>query len=90
MVDPQRATGRPPHEALRSARIGLPFPAVDTDFWAAFPIISFGTTGGNALVWGIGLLCLIAGGVLPISTRFMDHSGDTIRDHGMEFDERTS
>ena len=30
------------------------------------------------------------GGLLPISTRFMDHSGDRIRDPGMEFDERPS
>lgn len=58
--------------------------------WAAFPIISLGTTGGNAVVWWLGLLCLIAGGLLPISTRFMDHSGDRIRDQGLEFDERTS
>jgi hypothetical protein len=58
--------------------------------WAAFPIVSFGTTAGNAVVWWIGLLCLIVGGLLPISTRFMDHSGDRIRDPGMEFDERPS
>jgi hypothetical protein len=28
--------------------------------------------------------------VLPVLTRYMDHSGDTIRDVGMEFDDRTS
>jgi hypothetical protein len=58
--------------------------------FAAFPIISFGATGGNDLVWWIGLFCLVLGGVLPVVTRFMDHSRDTIRDIGMEFDERTS
>jgi hypothetical protein len=28
--------------------------------------------------------------VLPVWTRYMDHSGDTIRDVGVEFDDRTS
>lgn len=58
--------------------------------FAAFPIISFGTTGGSGLVWWIGLLSLVMGGVLPVWTRYMDHSGDRIRDVGMEFDDRTS
>ena len=58
--------------------------------FAAFPIISFGTTSGNALVWWVGLLSLVLGGVLPVWTRYMNHSGDTIRDVGMEFDDRTS
>ena len=58
--------------------------------FAAFPIISFGTTGGSVVVWWIGLLSLVLGGVLPVLTRYMDHSGDTIRDVGMEFDDRTS
>jgi len=57
---------------------------------AAFPITSFGTTGGNSLVWWIGLFSLVAGGVLPVMTRFMDHSTDTIRDTGMEYDDRPS
>jgi hypothetical protein len=57
---------------------------------AAFPITSFGTTGGNSLVWWVGLLSLVAGGVLPVMTRFMDHSTDTIRDTGMEYDDRPS
>jgi hypothetical protein len=56
----------------------------------AFPITSWGTTAGNYLVWWIGFICLVAGGVLPIWTRFMDHSGDTLRDVGPEFDDRTS
>jgi hypothetical protein len=57
---------------------------------AAFPIISFGAMGDNPWVWGIGLATLVAGGLLPIITRYMDHSGDTIRDAGMEYDDRTS
>lgn len=58
--------------------------------FAAFPIISFGTTGGSAVVWWLGLLCLVLGGILPVWTRYMDHSTDTIRDVGVEFDDRTS
>jgi hypothetical protein len=57
---------------------------------AAFPITSWGTTAGSALVWWIGFISLAAGGVLPVLTRYMDHSGDTIRDAGMEFDDRPS
>jgi nitrate reductase NapE component len=58
--------------------------------FAAFPITSFGTTGGYRLVWWIGLASLVAGGVLPIMTRYMDHSTDAIRDVGMEYDDRPS
>ena len=58
--------------------------------FAAFPIISWGTTGGNYLVWWIGFVSLVAGGLLPVMTRYMDHSRDTVRDVGMEFDDRTS
>jgi hypothetical protein len=58
--------------------------------FAAFPITSWGTSAGNDLVWWIGLICLIAGGLLPIITRYMDHSADTVRDAGMEFDDRAS
>jgi hypothetical protein len=58
--------------------------------FAAFPLTSLGATGGSAFVWWLGLLCLIAGGLLPIVTRFMDHSQDKPTDVGMEFDERTS
>jgi nitrate reductase NapE component len=58
--------------------------------FAAFPIISLGTMGGSSLVWWLGLISLVLGGVLPVWTRYMDHSGDTIRDVGMEFDDRTS
>lgn len=57
---------------------------------AAFPIVSVGTTGGSTLVWWIGLLSLVVGGVLPVWTRYMDHTADTIRDVGIEFDDRTS
>jgi hypothetical protein len=58
--------------------------------FAAFPITSWGTTGDNRLVWWLGLLSLVVGGLLPVWTRYMDHSGDTIRDVGMEYDDRTS
>jgi 4-hydroxybenzoate polyprenyltransferase len=58
--------------------------------FAAFPLTSFGKLGNSPLVWWIGLLCLVAGGALPVVTRFMDHSGDRIRDVGIEFDDRTS
>jgi nitrate reductase NapE component len=58
--------------------------------FAAFPIVSVGTTGGGTLVWWVGLVSLVLGGVLPVLTRYMDHSHDTIRDVGMEFDDRTS
>lgn len=56
----------------------------------AFPITSWGTTAGSYPVWWIGFLCLIAGGLLPVATRYMDHSTDTIRDVGPEYDDRTS
>jgi hypothetical protein len=58
--------------------------------FVAFPIISLGTTGGSSLVWWAGLMSLVLGGVLPVLTRYMDHSGDTIRDAGIEYDDRTS
>jgi hypothetical protein len=58
--------------------------------FAAFPTISFGTTTASNLVWWIGLVILVLGGVLPVWTRFMDHSRDAVRDVGMEFDDRTS
>jgi hypothetical protein len=58
--------------------------------FAGFPITSWGTTSGTYLVWLIGLGSVILGGVLPIWTRYMDHSTDTIRDVGMEYDDRTS
>ncbi len=57
---------------------------------AAFPIISLGAMADNAWVWGFGLVTLVAGGLLPIITRYMDHSGDKVRDAGMEYDDRTS
>jgi hypothetical protein len=56
----------------------------------AFPITSWGTTAGNYLVWWIGFISLVVGGLVPVTTRYMDHSGDKIRDVGMEFDDRTS
>jgi hypothetical protein len=58
--------------------------------FAAFPIISVGTTRGGSAMWWTGLLVLVAGGVLPVLTRYMDHSRDSIRDVGVEFDDRPS
>lgn len=58
--------------------------------FAAFPITSWGAMSGHGLVWGIGLISAVIGGILPILTRFMDHSTDAIRDVGMEYDDRTS
>ena len=58
--------------------------------FSAFPLVSVGATGGFAVVWWLGLLCLVAGGLLPVATRYMDHSRDKPTDIGMEFDERTS
>lgn len=58
--------------------------------FAAFPIVSSGTTNGHGAVWWTGLISLIIGGVLPVLTRYMDHSHDTVRDVGIEFDDRTS
>jgi hypothetical protein len=58
--------------------------------FAAFPLTSIGTNGGIRPLWWLGFLCLVGGSLLPVVTRFMDHSGDKIRDAGMEFDERTS
>lgn len=56
----------------------------------AFPVISIGTHNDNRAVWIIGLIALIVAGLLPIWTRFMDHSTDEPTDIGMEYDERTS
>ncbi|MFC0401695.1 EmrB/QacA subfamily drug resistance transporter [Paraburkholderia rhizosphaerae] len=58
--------------------------------FVAFPLTSVGATNGNAFLLIVGLLCVIAGGVLPIITRFMDHSKDKVRDAGVEFDDRAS
>ncbi|WP_233864347.1 EmrB/QacA subfamily drug resistance transporter [Paraburkholderia adhaesiva] len=58
--------------------------------FAAFPLTSKGATDDNTLLLSIGFLCVIAGGVLPIITRFMDHSNDKVRDAGVEFDDRAS
>ena len=57
---------------------------------AAFPITSWGTTAGSNLVWWLGLLSLVAGGLVPVMTRYMDHSTDKIRDVGPEYDDRPS
>lgn len=56
----------------------------------AFPVISAGTTHDTTLLWVAGLLAIVLGGVLPVWTRYMDHSDDEVRDAGLEFDDRTS
>jgi hypothetical protein len=56
----------------------------------AFPVTSIGTHNDNTAVWVLGLVGLIVAGVLPVWTRFMDHSKDKPRDMGLEFDERAS
>ncbi|GAA1605811.1 hypothetical protein [Kribbella karoonensis] len=57
---------------------------------AAFPITSIGTSHDSTVTWVIGLLAGVLGGLVPIWTRFMDHSGDKPRDMGMEYDDRPS
>jgi len=56
----------------------------------AFPVISIGADGGIAAVWWIGFVAFVVGGLLPIVTRYMNHSKDAPRDVGMEFDDRPS
>ncbi len=58
--------------------------------FAAFPITSWGATAGKHWVWVAGFASLVLGGLLPIWTRYMDHSTDTITDAGIEYDDRTS
>ena len=56
----------------------------------AFPVISHGTDNDTKGVWILGVVMMIVAGLLPIVTRFMDHSADKPRDMGMELDERAS
>ncbi|MDH2414750.1 hypothetical protein [Nocardioides sp. CER19] len=56
----------------------------------AFPVISLGTDHDSTAVWILGLVAVVVAGVLPIWTRFMDHSTDQPTDMGMEYDDRTS
>ena len=37
----------------------------------AFPLISIGTTHGPPICWWMGLLALVAGGVIPPAQRFV-------------------
>jgi hypothetical protein len=57
---------------------------------AVFPVTSWGATTGNDAVWWLGFSCLVAGGLIPVMTRYMDHPKDRIADAGIEFDERVS
>lgn len=56
----------------------------------SFPTISIGATLDVAAVWAIGFAVFKVGALLPVITRFMDHSADAPRDAGLEFDERVS
>lgn len=56
----------------------------------AFPIISTGATHSITWLWWVGLVAIVVAGLLPIWTRFMDHSTDKPRDIGMDLDERVS
>ena len=56
----------------------------------AFPVISSGASNDSVAIWVIGLVAVVLGGLLPVWTRFMDHSTDKPTDMGMEYDERTS
>lgn len=56
----------------------------------SFPVISAGATHGHPAVWWTGLGVFIAGSLLPVGTRFMNHGNDKPRDAGLEFDDRTS
>jgi hypothetical protein len=38
---------------------------------AAFPLISIGTTRGSTPLWGLGLIALAAGGLIPPVGRFL-------------------
>lgn len=60
--------------------------------FAAFPLISLGSTAGTTSVWWFGLISLIIGACLPVMTRFVGRKdvADKAGDVGMEFDERTS
>lgn len=59
---------------------------------AAFPLISYGTVGGDSTLWWLGLIALCVGGLLPVATRFLNRgdTGKKARDCGMEYDERVS
>ncbi len=57
---------------------------------AAFPVISLGATADLPAVWWLGFAAFVAGGLLPVITRFMNHAADTPRDVGMEYDDRVS
>ncbi len=56
----------------------------------AFPVISIGATDGHPAVWWIGLAAFALGSVLPVLTRYMDHSADQPTDMGMGYDDRAS
>lgn len=56
----------------------------------SFPVISIGATHDHGAVWWTGLVVFLVASLLPVWTRYMDHSADKPRDAGMEFDDRIS
>lgn len=56
----------------------------------AFPVISAGSSHDVTWLWVVGLVAVVAGGLLPVWTRYMSHVKDKARDMGLEFDERAS
>ena len=59
---------------------------------AAYPLISFGTTQGPSLLWWLGLLALVLGGVIPPAERFLapPEPGPLPNRTGMADDKRIS
>jgi hypothetical protein len=56
----------------------------------AFPLISVGSTQGPPLLWWLGLLALVVGGLIPPAARFLaaGHSKPSPTRAGMAEDER--
>lgn len=59
-------------------------------FFVACLVISAGTTLDAPALWWLGFAAFVLAGLLPVWTRYMDHSKDEPRDVGMEFDDRVS
>ena len=46
----------------------------------AFPVISLGSTHDAPAVWWTGFVAFVLAGLLPVATRYLDHSQDRARD----------
>lgn len=42
-----------------------------------YPLISYGTTGGNAMLWWLGFAMLVIGGLLPLLAKSTRSEGST-------------